>query len=140
MTSNLLLFFWLLVLYMSHLRNHHLIQGQRGLSLCFTLMALQFTSYFQVFDHVYLILVQGSKFILLHVDIQSSWGFPCGSVIKNLPAMQESQGTQVRSLGREDPLEEGIAIHFSILAWKFHGQRNLVGYSPQVRKESDTTE
>lgn len=41
MTSNLLLlFFWLLVPYMSHLRNHHLIQSQRGLPLCFTLTAL----------------------------------------------------------------------------------------------------
>ena len=38
-----------------------------------------------------------------------------GSVIKNLPAMQE---TQVRSLGREDPLEEEMATHFSTLAWK----------------------
>ena len=34
---------------------------------------------------------------------------------KNLPAVQE---TQVPSLGREDPLEEGMAIHSSLLAWK----------------------
>ena len=34
---------------------------------------------------------------------------------KNLPAMQESQ---VRSLGWEDPLEKGIATHFSILVWR----------------------
>ena len=34
--------------------------------------------------------------------------------VKNLPAMQE---TQVRSLGREDPLEEKMATHFSIPAW-----------------------
>ena len=34
---------------------------------------------------------------------------------KNLPAMQ---GTQVRSLGREDPLGEGMATHSSILAWR----------------------
>ena len=36
-------------------------------------------------------------------------------MVKNLPAMQE---TQVLSLGREDPLEEGMATHSSILAWK----------------------
>ena len=36
-------------------------------------------------------------------------------MVKNLSAMQE---TQVRSLGREDPLEEGMAIHSSILAWR----------------------
>ena len=35
--------------------------------------------------------------------------------VKNLPAMQE---TQVQSLGREDPLEEEVAIHSTILAWR----------------------
>ena len=33
-----------------------------------------------------------------------------------------------------------MAIHSSILAWRIHGQRSLAGYSPQSRKESDTTE
>ena len=37
-------------------------------------------------------------------------------MVKNLPAMQEMQETQVQSLGWEDPLEEGMAIHFGILA------------------------
>ena len=36
-------------------------------------------------------------------------------MVKRLPAMQE---TQVQSLGREDPLEKGLAIHSSILAWR----------------------
>ena len=36
-------------------------------------------------------------------------------MVKNLPAMQE---TPVQSLGQEDPLEKGIATHFSILAWR----------------------
>ena len=35
-------------------------------------------------------------------------------MVRNLPASEE---TWVRPLGREDPLEEGMAIHFSILAW-----------------------
>ena len=39
-------------------------------------------------------------------------------MVKNLLAMQEPQETWVRSLGQEDPLEEGMAIHFSILAWR----------------------
>ena len=38
-------------------------------------------------------------------------------MVKNLPAMQEVQELQVRSLGWEDPLKEGIATHSSILAW-----------------------
>ena len=36
-------------------------------------------------------------------------------MVKNLPAVQE---TQVRSLGQEGPLEEGMATHSSILAWR----------------------
>ena len=38
--------------------------------------------------------------------------------IKNLPVMQETQETWVRSLGWEDSLEEEMATHSSILAWK----------------------
>ena len=44
--------------------------------------------------------------------------FPDGSVIKNLPAKQESQETQVQSLGQEDPLEEGMVTHSSLLAYR----------------------
>ena len=40
-----------------------------------------------------------------------------GSVVMNLPAMQETQEMWV-SLGREDPLKEGTATHSSILAWR----------------------
>ena len=54
--------------------------------------------------------------------------------------MHEMQGTQVQSLGQEDPLEEGTVTHSSILAGKSHGQRSLVGYSPWGLKESDTPE
>ena len=39
-------------------------------------------------------------------------------MVKNLPTNADRQKTQVRSLGGEDPLEEGIATHSSILAWK----------------------
>ena len=39
---------------------------------------------------------------------------PVARTVKILPAMRE---TQVQSLGEEDPLEKGMAIHFSILAW-----------------------
>ena len=42
-------------------------------------------------------------------------GFPGGSAVKNLPAMQE---TRVRSLGQEDSLERGMATHSSIPAWE----------------------
>ena len=47
--------------------------------------------------------------------LQYSWASLVAQLVKNLPAMQE---TWVRSLGWEDPLEKGIAIHSSILAWR----------------------
>ena len=48
--------------------------------------------------------------------------------------------TEVQPLGQEDPLEEGMTTHYTILPGEFHGQRILVGYSPWGRKESDMTE
>ena len=52
-------------------------------------------------------------------------GFPCGSAVKNQPAMQEPQDTWVRSLNREDPLEDRMATHSSILAWKIPMDRGI---------------
>jgi len=63
-------------------------------------------------------------------------GFPVAQMVKRLPAMWE---TQVRSLGREDPLEKEMATHSSIPAWIIPW-RSLVDYSPWCHKESDTTE
>ena len=49
------------------------------------------------------------------VGNRESLGFPSGSVVKEPPAVQEMQ---VRSLGGEDPLEEGMVTYSSVLAWK----------------------
>ena len=49
------------------------------------------------------------------------------------------QEMQIRSLGQKDPLEEGMATHFSILAWRIHEQKSLAGYSPWGLKELYTT-
>ena len=54
--------------------------------------------------------------------------------------MQEMQETHVPSLSQEDLLEEEVATHSSVLAWKFHGQSGPAGYSPWGHKESDMTE
>ena len=54
--------------------------------------------------------------------------------------MQEMQETRVRSLGREDPLEEEVATHSSVLAWEIPWTEEPVSYSPWSPKESDTTE
>ena len=58
-------------------------------------------------------------------------------MVKKLPAMQE---TQVRSLGQEDPLEKGMAIHSLIFPGEFHEQKNLVGYSLRCSEKQDTAE
>ena len=57
--------------------------------------------------------------------------------VKCLPAMQ---GTWVRFLGWEDPLEKEMSIQSSTLAWKIPWTRSLIGYSPWGCKESDQTE
>ena len=51
----------------------------------------------------------------IHDFLRPPPGFPSGPMVKNPLAKQE---TQVCSLGREDPPEEGMAIHSSILAWR----------------------
>ena len=56
--------------------------------------------------------------------------------VKNLPAMQE---IQVQSLGQEDPLEEEMTTHSSILAWRIPWTESLAGYSPWGCKELDMT-
>ena len=70
-----------------------------------------------------------TKFALRHQNFTLSYHLP----------MQEIKET-VRSLGWEDPLEEEMAAHSSILPGASHGQRSLAGCSPQGHEELDTTE
>ena len=58
----------------------------------------------------------------------STWeGFPGGSAVKNPLAMQEPQGTRVRSLDQKDPLEEEMATHSSILIWEIPWTKDTYG-------------
>ena len=66
--------------------------------------------------------------------------FPMAQRVKNLPTVKEAQETLVQSLSWEDLLEEEMATHSRILAWKIPWTRSLQGYSPKVCKESDMTE
>ena len=50
------------------------------------------------------------------------------------------QETQVQSLGQEDPLEEGMATHTSILAWKIPWTEEPGGLQSMGHKQLDTTE
>ena len=60
-----------------------------------------------------------------------NWHFSCGPVV-----MQETQEMRVWSLGWEDPLEDPLATHSGIVAWRI-SQWNLVGYGPGGLTESD---
>ena len=51
-------------------------------------------------------------------------------MIKNLPAMQETQFQSLGQEGQEDPLEKGMATHSSILAWEIPWTEEPGGYSP----------
>ena len=62
-------------------------------------------------------------------------------MVKSRSAMQESEKMKVRSLGQEDPLEEGMATHPNILAWRIP-QTEEPGrlHSPWVCERSNMTE
>ena len=57
--------------------------------------------------------------------------------VKNPPAMREPQ---VQSLGWEDPLEEGMAVHSSTLAWRILWTEEPGGLQSTGRKEADITQ
>ena len=61
--------------------------------------------------------------------------FQVAQMVKNLPTMQK-----IQVWSKEDPQENGMQPTPVFLSGESHGQRSQVGYSPQGRKESDTTE
>ena len=63
-------------------------------------------------------------------------GFPSGSVVKNLPAMQEMY---VQSRSQEDALKKEMATHSNILAWEIPWTESLMGFmkSQRVTRLSD---
>ena len=64
-------------------------------------------------------------------------GFPHSSVVKSLPAVQE---TQIRFLGQEHPLEKEMATHSSILAWRIPRTEEPGGLQFTGSQESDMIE
>ena len=69
--------------------------------------------------------------ILILILISQVKGFPGGSTGKESACNAGDPGSIP---SQEDPLEKGMATHSSILVGKFHGQRNLAGYSLWGRK------
>ena len=78
----------------------------------------------------------------LHLGLcyMSQMGFPGGSVVKNLSAVQEMQEIGVHSLGGEGSLEKGMAPPSNILAWKIPWTEKPGGLQSIGCQESDTTE
>ena len=76
--------------------------------------------------------IQKRGYMCIHMDDSQ-----VAQTVKNLPTVQ---GTQVRPLGWEAPLEKGMAPTPVFLPGELHEQRSLVGYSPWGCKELDTTE
>ena len=70
---------------------------------------------------VYIKVIQILSHVRLVLDIRASLG---AQTVKNLPAMQE---TRVRSPGQEDPLQEKMATHSSIFAWRIPQTEEPVG-------------
>ena len=64
-----------------------------------------------------------------------NWTSLVAQKIRSLPAVRE---TWIRPMGWEDPLEDGMATHSSILACRILMERSLEDYSPRGHKESDT--
>ena len=64
-------------------------------------------------------------------------GFPGGSAVNNPPAIQEPQEMRIQSLGQEGSLEEEMATHSSILAWKIPWTERSMG-SQRVGDDSAT--
>ena len=92
------------------------------------------------------ITIKRRRLIKLLIQLQTLFGLHSGGMyftlvaqtVKNLPAVQE---TWVPSLGREDPLENGMTTHSSILAWRIPWTEGPVGLqSVGLCKELDMTE
>ena len=81
-----------------------------------------------------------NNILSIHLLMQLMRDFPSGAAGRICLSVQEVQETWVRCLGWEYNLEQEMATHSSVLAWKFHGKRSLVGYSPWGPKALATTE
>ena len=91
------------------------------MALIHELPFFQAINYFMLFSLImkfttYWIIISSGD--ILNIQSYPPWGFPGGSVIKKPLPRQETQEMWFRSLGREDPLEEEMSTHSTVLAWR----------------------
>ena len=79
-------------------------------------------------------MTQMSTHFFFYLSLMQLKGFPGGSVVKNLPAEQE---TQVLFLGWQDPQEKEMATHSSILAWEIPWTEEAGRLQSMESQESD---
>ena len=77
-------------------------------------------------QQVYMYLWLSSLLLVIRLKL----GLPGGSVVVKKKSRLPMQETWVWSLGWENPLEEEVATHSSILVWEIRGERSLKGYCP----------
>ena len=75
------------------------------------------------------------KYLLFEIQTIIEMSYPGGSVVENLTTMQE---TGVRSLGGDDPLEQEMATHSSILAWRIPWTEEPGGLQSMRLQKSQT--
>ena len=75
--------------------------------------------------------------MFLYASKVLKWASLVARTVKNLPAMRD---TWVQSLGWEDPPEQGMATHSSILAWRIPRTEEPGGLQSRGHRESDVTE
>ena len=73
----------------------------------------------------------------LYSNVSRTWASLVAQTVKNLPTMQENW---VQSLGQEDHMEKGMAIHSSILAWRVPWTEEPNDLQSMGHKESDMME
>ena len=121
---------------------HSSVDGQLD---CFHILAIIHNAAMNIMMHVsFLISIWGFFFFLVicpavklvgHMVV--IWASLVAQVVKNPPAMWE---TWVQSLGWEDPLEEGMATHSSVLGWRIPWPEEPGGCSPWDHTASDAPE
>ena len=76
----------------------------------------------------------------MFMKVRSQMGLPRCPEVKNPPDSAGATGDMGLIPGQENPLEEEMAAHSSILAWESQGHRSLAGFSPWDCQESDVIE
>ena len=109
--------------YVSRIRNFHTKRTEDGRSLndssharsLFFLHSAYGRRRFKIL-HALCLFMYSDFFPLIYILFK--WTFWVAQMVKNMPAMHQTQETWIWSLGREDPLVEEMVTHSSILAWR----------------------